>query len=286
MIDAKDAGPHRILYGGSTVKKKLFSLMLALMLLLCIVPAHAAYGTLYMVIDCTRAPMYAACTGAMPLLRYVNAGEIVYCIATLADYYCVAYGNNTGYISRQYLAAVDDNHYTFKLPDGQYESSSGSDYTVQFGGIPYFRYTAHEAKANQKLATRSGPGTEYTSTLTYPKETKVKTYYITDGSGVDWVYFSFTYRGEDYLLYTGNKRIDSQTPVTVNREEQTFPAYITKEVTPFFGPGYNYAHAEHTVPAGSAVQGVYQTPEGWLMFDYQVPGGRIQRAWAPAEYWR
>ncbi|MBR5232511.1 MAG: hypothetical protein IKW00_09755 [Clostridia bacterium] len=268
------------------MKKKLLSFVLALLLLLCIVPAHAAYGTLYMVIDCASAPMYAACTGEMPLLRYVNAGEIVHCIATLADYYCVAYGNSTGYISRQYLAAVDDNHYTFKLPGVQYGSAVGGNPVVPYGGIPFFRYTPHEAQANQKLATRSGPGTEYTGTLTYPKETKVKTYYITDGSGVDWVCFSFTYRGEDYLLYTGNKRIDSRQALPVNREEKTFPAYITKEVTPFYGPGYTYARAEHTVPAGSAVQGVYQTTEGWLMFDYQVPGGRIQRAWAPLEYWK
>ena len=267
--------------------KKIVSVVLSLMLLLCILPANAAYGTLYMVIDCTRAPLYAACSGEMPLLRYVNAGEIVYCIAALADYYCVAYENSTGYISRKYLAAVDDNYYAFRLPGGQSGSAPSTGVQVpQYGGIPYFRYTPHAAAANQKLATRSGPGTEYTGTLTYPEETKVKTYYITDGSGVDWVCFTFTYRGEDYMLYTGSKRIDSQQSLPVNREEQSFSAQIVKEVTPFFGPGYTYARAEHTVPAGSAVQGFYQTPEGWLMFDYQVPGGRIQRAWVPSEYWR
>lgn len=266
--------------------KKLLSIVLVLLLLLCVWPAHAAYGNLYMVINCTRAPMYAYCSGEMPLLRYVNAGEIVYCISPLADYYCVAYENSTGYIARQYLAAVDDNYYAFKLPSNLYTAPSVSVPSVGYGGIPYFRYTAHAATPNQKLATRSGPGTEYTGTLTYPKDTKVKTYYITDGSGVDWVYFSFTYRGEDYMLYTGTKRIDSAQMLPVNREEKTFSVSILKEVTPFFGPGYTYARAEHTVPAGSSVKGVYQTNEGWLMFDYQVPGGRIQRAWVPSEYWR
>ena len=45
----------------------------------------ADYGTLYMVVDCVSAPMYAGYSDNSAILRYINAGEIVYCFAALDD---------------------------------------------------------------------------------------------------------------------------------------------------------------------------------------------------------
>lgn len=268
------------------MKKKLLAwLLIALMMAACI-PASAGYGTLYMVVDCVSAPMYAGYSEGSAILRYVKAGEIVYCFATLDDCLCVIYGNHVGYIDEEYLLSVDDSYYEFFLPNGEENEYLGGNQYVEYVGTPYFNYAPIYAKANQKLATRSGPGTNYTDTLTYPQSTDIQAYYLTDGSGAEWVCISFVYRNEDYLLYTGAKRVDAYGKVPENANEETFSAYITRDITPYYGPGYNYADAKHSVPAGSAVTGFYQTADGWLMFDYQVPGGKLQRAWAPSDCWR
>lgn len=263
--------------------KRWAAFLLTVVLLCGCVPAQAGYGTLYMVVDCYSAPMYAGFSGDRALLRYVNAGEIVYCIAALDSCYCVAYENSLGYIDEQYLAGVDDRYYDFNLPNGNYSGSTGDDYN--YADPTYFAYSAVTAKAVEKLATRSGPSTDYTDTLTYPQSTQITAYYSTPGSSTDWVYIGFTYRGEKYLLYTGIKRVNCNS-LPYDQAEETFSAYINQDITPFYGPGYEYARAKHTVPAGSYVTGVYRTYSGWLMFDYQIPGGKIQRAWAPEGYWR
>ena len=266
--------------------KKLAALVMAALMLFSFAPAMADYGTLYMVVDCVSAPMYAGYSDNSAILRYINAGEIVYCFAALDDCLCVIYGNHLGYIDEKYLASVDDRYYEFFLPNGEDQQYLGGNQYVEYRGTPYFGYVAQEAKANQKLATRSGPGTDYTGTLTYPQSTKITVYYETQSPGANWVMIGFTYKGEDYLLYTGAKRVDTTGAVPFTDAEEGFPVQITQDLTPYYGPGYNYAYAEHSVPAGSSVTGIYHAQDGWVMFDYQVPGGRIQRAWAPKDYWK
>ena len=266
--------------------KRLISIALFWVLLFTFVPAQAAYGTLYMVVDCVSAPMYAGYSDHSAILRYVNAGEIVYCFATLDDCLCVIYGNHVGYIDEQYLMGVDDAQYNYFLPNGEDYAATGGNQYVEYRGTPYFSFRAVSAAANQKLSTRSGPGTDYTDTLTYPQSTAITAYYTTKGSGTSWTCIGFTYRDEKYLLYTGSKRVDAYGALTGVENEEEFSAYITQDLTPYYGPGYDYAYAKHSVPAGSAVTGVYQADGGWLMFDYQVPGGKIQRAWAPQDAWK
>lgn len=269
------------------MKKRWLSFALALLLMLALwLPAQADYGTLYMVVDCVSAPMYAGYSGNPAILRYVNAGEIVYCFAALDSCLCVIYGNHVGYIDEKYLASVDDRYYEYFLPNGEDQIASGGNQYVEYRGTPCFTYAPQSASANQKLATRSGPGTEYTDTLTYPQSTEITAYYTTKGSGVSWTCIGFTYRGEKYLLYTGSKRVNLNAVLSSTETEESFAASITQDITPYYGPGCDYARAKHAVPAGSAVTGFYQSLDGWLMFDYQVPGGKIQRAWAPADYWK
>lgn len=266
--------------------KKIIALTLVLLTLLAFLPAQAEFGTLFMVVNCASAPMYAGYSDQSAILRYVNAGEIVYCFAPMENFPCVIYGNHVGYIDEKFLASVDDRYYDFYLPNGEDNASSGGNQYVEYRGTPYFNYAPVAAAANQKLATRSGPGTDYTDTLTYPQSTEIVAYYTTPGSGTDWICIGFTYRNEKYLLYTGSKRVNYQGVLAGTEAEEGFTAHITQELTPYYGPGYEYASAKHSVPAGSTVTGVYQADGGWLMFDYQVPGGKIQRAWAPEGSWK
>lgn len=266
--------------------KRCISIALILLMVFAMTPARADYGTLYMVVNCVSAPMYAGYSGNSAILRYVNAGEIVYCFAALDQCMCVIYGNHVGYIDEEYLLGVDDAHYNYFLPNGEDNAAQGGNQYVEYRGTPYFSYAPQYATANQKLATRSGPGTDYTDTLTYPQSTKITAYYTTFGNAAQWICIEFTYRGEAYMLYTGVKRVDVYGALPGTETEESFGAYITQDLTPYYGPGYHYAAAKHAVPSGAYVTGFYQSADGWLMFDYQVPGGKIQRAWAPAEYWK
>ena len=261
---------------------RVLSLAAAVMLLLCALPAQADFGTLYVVFNCPSAPLYAD-MDHRTVLRYVNAGEVVYCIKEMSDMACVGYENSLGYIDAAYLAPVDDAYYSFRLPSGD---MSGADlpYT-EYYGVPYFAYAPLPAKATQSLATRTGPGTEYTGGSTYPKNTEITVYYETNGSGVAWVYIGFSYRGQDHLLYTGEKRVKTDYQLSGAAEEK-FPVTILQNIVPRLGPGTNYALAEHSVPFGSQAEGVYRTASGWLMFDYRLPDGKIQRAWAPPQTWQ
>lgn len=267
------------------MKKRLFALLCILMLLLPLLPAQADFGTLFMVVDCEAAPMYANFSGERALLRYVNRGEIVYFVAALDGSYCVAYENNLGYIDEQYLAGVDSRYYDFRLPNGGQYSAGGGNAYVEYRGTPYFTYDPVTSWLVQKLATRSGPGVQYTDTLTYPQSTAISAYCVVDSGDADWVCVEFTYRSEKYRLYTGVKRINAGAALPMAQEEY-FDATIVQDVLPCYGPGYDYAPAKNPVPAGTSVQGVYQSVDGWLMFDYTLENGKIQRAWAPPQYWK
>lgn len=258
--------------------------ILIITLLLLLAPAQADFGTLFMVVNCEYAPLYAAPYAESNVLGYVRAGEIVYCIEALADQYCVGYGNSLGYIENQYLAAVNDDYYAFTLPGNVVQG--GNNQYVEYRGTPYFTYPAVQAKAVQKLATRSGPGTKYTDTLTYPQSTQISAYYTVNGADASWTCIEFIYRSEKYRLYTGAKRVGTDAVLPVQQPEETFSATVAQQLTPYYGPGYDYALAKYAVPAGSAVQGVYQTADGWLMFDYTLENGKLQRAWAPPSYWQ
>jgi len=267
------------------VCKQLCALLAALMLLLPFFPAQAEFGTLFMVVNCANAPLYSTPYDYnRSVLKYVGAGEIVYCVEALAEQYCVAHGNSLGYIDAQYLAAVNDDYYAFILP-GSVMQGSGNQY-IDYRGTPYFTYSPFAAKATQKLATRSGPGTQYTDTLTYPQSTQIDAYDVVNASDAAWVCIEFTYRSEKYMLYTGQKRVNVGGVLSTVQEEETFTAVITQELTPHYGPGYAYALSKNAVPAGSQVQGIYQSVDGWLMFDYRLENGKIQRAWAPPAYWQ
>ena len=265
--------------------RRLYALMCALLLLLPTLTAQADFGTLYMVVNCDYTPMYSTpYTYNRSVLCYVGAGEIVYNLEALDGQYCAAYGNSLGYIEAPYLAAVNDDYYFFTLP-GSVITGSGNQY-VDYRGTPYFMYAASEAKAVQKLSTRSGPGLNYTDTLTYPQNTQISAYYVVNGSDASWVCIEFTYRAEKYLLYTGLKRIETPDALPAVQGEETFGATVLQDITPYYGPGYAYALAKNAVPAGSLVQGVYQSADGWLMFDYALENGKVQRAWVPPQYWQ
>lgn len=262
--------------------KKLCALLLVLVVL-CVSPALA--DEYLRVINCNYAPIYASYEpDDYTVLGYVPCGEEVYLIATVDRGYFVVYGNLAGYIDEGYT--MPSMGYEFVLPGGWYGEDWSGGWDDSWGDMSYvnrFWFEPIDAVANQKLATRSGPGTEYTGMATYPASTDIQVYYLATGSGTTWVYFEFSYRGEMYRLYTGFKRVDVDRMVPES-EEQGEPVTITADVYPHFGPGYEYAKSDKCIPANTEVEGFY-VENGWVMFDYELDSGKILRAWAPPEKW-
>ena len=58
----------------------------------------------------------------------------------------------------------------------------------------------------------------------------------------------------------------------------------TESFKPYYGPGYNYATLPKAVSQNAQVP-VFFTDNYWVMFDYTLPNGQIQRGWAPPECW-
>ncbi len=247
---------------------------IVVLLMGCALPAFAS--DYRMVTDCLYAPVYDSYrSGSRQVIGYVPSGEEVYCIAVLDSCSYVAYQTLAGYIDEAFLTWSSG--ISFTLPGGMQDAPASGT------GIPAFSCMPVSAKANQKLATRSGPGTEYTDTLTYPQSTELVAFYQTGGSGTQWAYIEFRYQGEWYRLYTGAKRLNTSDVLPYVQEMQT-SVTIRGNLYPYYGPGYVYAQSDICVPSGAWVQACFGE-NGWIMFDYATEGGKLLRGWAPPDSW-
>lgn len=137
------------------------------------------------------------------------------------------------------------------------------------------------ATLNQRMATRSGPGTKYTEELgTLPKDTPIVLVETVTTRGTPWGLVEFTIRGLPYRAYTGMKRIDTQGPVPEGSEEYTTIS-LPAASPAYYGPGYQYAQRKNSVPAGTTLN-ILRTENGFWQCDYQQ-GGSWVRAYIPVQ---
>lgn len=136
------------------------------------------------------------------------------------------------------------------------------------------------AELNQKMALRTGPGTNYTEWHTYPQTTPIVVFEQVMGGTVPWGMVEF--RVEDGLMraYTGMKRINASGSVPW-ADTASVDATVGVETTPLWGPGAGYVAHTQTLPAGTAVQ-VFHEESGYAMADFKFPGDKSPtRAWLP-----
>ena len=275
--------------------KRFLISILVLFLIALSVPAMAAgtymeLGDIMMVINCYQAPLYASYeTNDHHVIAYVPDGAQVMYIAYTNKGCCVAYENYVGYIDEDYLMPLSD-YYSFKLPDGSFAPpnidsdfypTNPPSYTSYVPDFPYARMYCY---ANQQTGTRSGPGTKYTYAGNFPQDLDYTVYYQTKGGSVNWGYIEFTYKNEDYRVYTGVKRLETYTNMPYYDEEYV-TVTISESHQTYYGPGYNYAQCEaERVYSGAKVKAFFQE-NGWAMIEYTQSDGQIHRGWSPAGYW-
>ena len=135
------------------------------------------------------------------------------------------------------------------------------------------------ASLNQRMATRSGPGTKYTEELgTLPQSTAIKLIEYVTTNGTPWGMVEFTKNKQLYRAYTGMKRINAYGPVAYGNEHGT-PHVLLLTTDVYYGPGYHYAKRKEAVFAGTQLY-IYDVENGFYLCDYQQ-GGKWVRAYFP-----
>lgn len=137
---------------------------------------------------------------------------------------------------------------------------------------------------NQRMATRTGPATEYPEPGTFgAKGDRVRIISVTfDQNDVPWVQVDLRAGSKHMRVYTGFKRISGVSLNSIPREfnygiEQT----LTQDYEPMYGPGTNYSAYAYTLRKGRTVT-VQDYENGYAMCDfYSKSDGRWNRVWIP-----
>ena len=266
------------------MKKTFVALVVVLLAVLCLSgTAFAATHSLVKITDPSGAIMYDTYDEDVALpIAVIPEGSIAIRLATTDWGYLVTFGNYAGYIYEEDCKRVSAEYYEYEMPEGidySYETFENSDIT----DVPEFPYTAQPCYGLESIATRSGPRGAYTYHGSFSKDTDMEIYYQTLSGGVYWCYLEFEANNSLYRLYTSMRRVEVDDPVPDDPEEYVW-VRITKEHKPRLGPGTEYANAAKSVPAAK-VKGFFQE-NGWLMFEYTLSSGEVQRAWAPPGYWK
>lgn len=135
------------------------------------------------------------------------------------------------------------------------------------------------AVLNQRMATRSGPGTKYTEELgTLPKDTNITLIQAVTTNGTPWGEVEFRRNGMLYRAYTGMKRINAMGTFAQG-DNSYYDAVLSQPQSAYYGPGYQYALRKGAPAPGTPLR-VFRVENGFYQVDYQS-GSNWVRAWLP-----
>ena len=137
---------------------------------------------------------------------------------------------------------------------------------------------------NQKMATRTGPATEYPEPGTFfAKGDRVRIISVAfDENNVPWVQVDLNSGRKHMRVYTGFKRIADVDLNSIPREfNYGITMRLTQDYRPMAGPGTNYSAYSYTMRAGRSVI-VQDYENGYAMCDYYSKSDdRWNRVWIP-----
>ena len=155
------------------------------------------------------------------------------------------------------------NSETFIILDGAQNGVSQLQRTV----TPNAGRSYTPASLNQRMATRSGPGTQYTEELgTLPQETEIKLLESVN-TGVPWGLVEFYRNGVKVRAYTGMKRINAYGPVAKGTQDY-YEVVLSRDTEVYYGPGYDYGQRMDSVRSGTVLR-VYGGENDFMICDYQ-----------------
>lgn len=164
---------------------------------------------------------------------------------------------------------------------------SGNDsYTFSEPVNSYTQYAYVIGTLNDKLATRTGPGTQYDEPGTFlsrGSQVTVLSKAYDQRNGIWWVQVEFTASGSAYRAYTGVKRFTGLNLSLIPEERVIGACVVSQSVTGYYGPGYNYRAISKKVPGGVRcdIYGYAFGEEGdFLLIEFfDQNQNRSRRAW-------
>ncbi|MBR1820862.1 MAG: hypothetical protein IJ769_04490 [Clostridia bacterium] len=137
------------------------------------------------------------------------------------------------------------------------------------------------ATLNQKMATRSGPGTKYSEELgTLPQSTSIVVINMVTTNGTPWCLVEFRNNGKLYRCYTGLKRINLGGSVPEGSLDYVKDTVVTATKA-YYGPGTNYAERKGSISKGEEMR-VFEVEGDWALVEYKH-GGTWQRGYIPVD---
>ena len=157
-----------------------------------------------------------------------------------------------------------------------------------YGTDNYTDYAYVFATLNRRLATRTGPGTQYDepgSFLGAGYSVTVLSKAYDTSNGIWWVQVEFTDGGATYRAYTGVKRFDGLDLSRIPEEKIIGRCTIRNSMTGYYGPSYYYQPIGRSVPAGVScdIYGyAYWDDADFIQIEFYDAGiGQYRRAWVP-----
>lgn len=140
------------------------------------------------------------------------------------------------------------------------------------------------ATLSDRIATRTGPGTEYDEPGSFFQagaQVQVVSKVYDAENELYWYLVDFSSGGTRYRVYALASRI-SLEPSLVPDEAAASRATILDRTSSYYGPGTDYKAHTDTIAGGTVGAVCATTDNGWVLFDwYDDYQGLQRRAWIP-----
>ena len=154
------------------------------------------------------------------------------------------------------------------------------------GAYYYNTFTSPQTvQTLMRVASRSGPGTNYDELGSYHKQGYTLTVLsraYDENNGIWWLQVELNYGSELRRVYTGLKRVDIDIN-DVQDECPLFYARVKSSNIPYYGPGTAYTAHKNAIAAGT--EGIiYGFEDGWVLFEfYNADKKQYRRVWMPMD---
>lgn len=142
-----------------------------------------------------------------------------------------------------------------------------------------------------RVATRTGPGTQYDEPGTYfqndwrTSTVKVINAAWDDNNDIWWVQVDFSTMGKKFRAYTGLKRVNVDVNI-LDKESPLGTSTMRSAAKAYWGPGRDYVEAKYNVPNYTPVT-VYDVENDFILVEFYdartaVNEYSLRRAWVTA----
>lgn len=144
---------------------------------------------------------------------------------------------------------------------------------------------ATDATTTMPLATRTGPGTDYTEPGTFLRAGEpviVHTKVYDEENRIWWVQVEFAHAGRNYRVYTGAQRLNVDL-WNVPEEHVLEVSWMLDGMCGYAGPGYGYAYYDDLYIERERNCRIMEVEGEFALIDTVASNGAYCRVWVPID---